>query len=161
MRCLLDKNGSIQDNNNVNFLNRFTLYAKASQYYFVCFLLLTIGYFVYLLLFIPSQPSWDTLKILFNNSHKIFASLTLTIALLEGGGLIVLFFRVLWDERKRKNQEARNKEKMDIIQPFLEWDLRRKAAAARGEEFNEPMPSAADFNIPDTMQESLVDNTVE
>ncbi len=79
---------------------------------------------------------------------------------MEGGGVIVFLFRLLWEERKRKNQEARDKEKLEIIQPFLDWDRQRRAAEARGEIFTEPMPSAADFNIniPITTQDSQIDN---
>ena len=161
MRCILDRNESIQDNNKASYLDRFTWYAKASKIYFVLFLSIILGYFIYLLIFIPGSPSWNTFTTLFNNSPKIFASFTLTIALFEGGGVIVFLFRLLWDDIKRKNQEARNKEKLDIIQPFLDWDRRRQAAAARDQEFTEPMPSLADFNIPETMQESHREDTVE
>lgn len=99
-----------------------------------------------------------TITTLFNNSPKIFASLTLIITFFEGGGVIVFLFRLLWEERKRKNQKARNKEKLEIIQQFLDWDQRRQAAEARGEPFNEPMPSPADFNIPTTTQNPQVED---
>ena len=154
----MDRNESTQENNNLNYLDRFTSYAKASKSYFVLFLVVIVCYILYLSIFIPGQPSWNTIKNLFDNSPKIFASLTLMVTLSEGGGIIVFFFHLLWEEKKRKNQAAREKEKMVLIQPFLDWDRRRQAAEARSEKFTEPMPSPADFNIPVTTQNSHIEN---
>ena len=155
----MDNNKSTQQDKE-HYLARYTWYAKASKNYFLLFFIVVIGYFLYLLFFISGQPSWITITTLFNNSPKIFASLTLIITFFEGGGVIVFLFRLLWEERKRKNQEARDKEKLEIIQIFLDWDRQRRAAEARGEAFTEPMPSVADFNIniPITTQDSQIDN---
>ena len=157
MRCPLDNYETTQQDKE-HYLARYTWYAKASKNYFLIFFIIVIGYILYLIFFVSGQLSLGTITTLFNNSPKIFASLTLIITFFEGGGVIVFLFRLLWEERKRKNQKARNKEKLEIIQQFLDWDRRRQAAEARGEPFNEPMPSAADFNIPTTTQDPQVED---
>ena len=110
MRWLLDRNESTQENNNLNYLDRFTSYAKASKSYFVLFLVVIVCYILYLSIFIPGQPSWNTIKNLFDNSPKIFASLTLMVTLSEGGGIIVFFFSfTLGREKKKESGSARER----------------------------------------------------